>query len=309
MLISKKISRAYDTVNLYLESGDGSALSNDYLEQLRKNIKEYYTRKKDDDFLRQAYEKEVKLMKIHLEKFEEMQSAEENIEYVREMIDLIGTRLLWHRKFSLLNEILEYVVSLRWVVRSESKNRMRMLIERNYDYETTAKIFNVSIHSVRAMASYTLGNLEKKIGKDTIEILMKGEVDKAELQFRIGTGSFVVNEIFVKGVFRLIPEGRQQGNMNLLECLEELKYLKSLTILEVRKKLSALKTEKLEHIIGILESSDSRYVYEKAIICRYFNANMNDLRLKELLEELEGEDILKKKFMEINKESKEKMEQ
>ncbi|AWI06734.1 hypothetical protein [Clostridium drakei] len=309
MLISKKISRAYDTVKLYLENGDGSTLSNGYLEQLRNDIREYHSRKKDDDFLRQAYEKEVKLMKIHLEKLNEMQSDEENIEYAREMIDLIGTRLLWHRKFSLLNEILEYVVSLRWVTRAESKSRMRILIETGYNYETTAKRFNVSVHSVRAMASYTLGNLEKKLGKDTIDILMNGEVEKAELQFRIGTGSFVMNEIFVKGVFRLIPEGRQQGNMNLLECFEELKYLKSLTILEVRKKLSALKTEKLEHIIGIFESSDSRYVYEKAIIYRYLNGNMNELKLKELLEELEDEDILKKKFMEISEDSKEKLEQ
>lgn len=300
MLISKKISRAYDIVKLYLDNGDGSTLSNGYLEQLRKYIKEYHLGKKDDDFLRQAYEKEVKLMKIHLEEFRQMQSDEENIEYAREMIDLIETRLLWHKKFSLLDEILGYVASLRWVARSESKSRMKVLIETGYNYETTAKIFNVSVHSVRAMASYTLGNLEKKIGKDTIDILMKGEIDKAELQFRIGTGSFVINEIFVKGVYRLIPEGRKQGNMNLLECLEELEYLKSLTILEIRKKLDTLKSERFEHIIGILESSDSRYVYEKAIIYKYLNDNMNGSRLKELLEELEGEDILKKKLMDID---------
>ncbi|MED3767661.1 hypothetical protein P4538_13295, partial [Geobacillus stearothermophilus] len=84
------------------------------------------------------------------------------------------------RKLNALMEIVSYVKSLAWLKQSQAKEKMRFLIKTKFNYERTKKEFNISsINAVEVFVSYANKKLLEKIGKDTVDLILRGEVDSA----------------------------------------------------------------------------------------------------------------------------------
>ncbi|WP_427392321.1 hypothetical protein ACPVTF_15330 [Geobacillus icigianus] len=189
------------------------------------------------------------------------------------------TRELELRKLNALMEIVSYVKSLAWLKQSQAKEKMRFLIKTKFNYERTKKEFNISsINAVEVFVSYANKKLLEKIGKDTVDLILRGEVDSAMAQFRANTGHDHQNlDFFIPGIAKFLPHPEKHKFMLLTECEEELILLGNLSHFMVSSMFEKADKMKLAHLLYILNSEDKKYEAEKELITRFLNGEFAEV--------------------------------
>lgn len=208
--------------------------------------------------------------------FKKMQVARKEIVSNIEFYKTDEERLsLENKKLEALDIIIDYTKSCHWLKRKNSLNRMTALFDFNFDTKKASDYLGVKHGSVRASLTYFSNTLAEAIGKNTIDLIIDGQVESALLQFRTSTNHIKLGELVPSQILDLVPEGEYKGQL-LEECKQELIFIKALSFNGLNSKISKLDKDKLALIIRIMSSADDTYSKERLVLYKYINNEITD---------------------------------
>lgn len=182
--------------------------------------------------------------------------------------------LLEKSKMQVLGRIIKYIRT-EGVKRGTAKAKLNAIMQTHFDYERVGAMFNTSANSIQVSISYLSKNLESKVGKDTIDLLLAGQIDEAISNFRACSNIYSLDKLIPTEFAQKIPL-KLPKTIDLTECNVELEFLRAISFSKVNKDFSKLDLEKLILIKYILQSRDKRYSDERQALYKYILGNQND---------------------------------
>lgn len=165
------------------------------------------------------------------------------------------------KQILLLEEILAYVDSYSWLQKKDTIERVEVLRRNNYDYKAMQEELGISYDVATSTVCYINSILRGKIG-ECLELVEKGEVEDARLIFYINTNQFRLNDLIVTPINKILPNPKE-SNLNIEDCVDEIRYLQRYTKAEVERQLQGLNTIKLAYLHQLLVGNDSSKTMEK----------------------------------------------
>jgi hypothetical protein len=175
------------------------------------------------------------------------------------------------KKLDALTKIQDYIMGFTWIQQSGLKRKIEVFLKNGLNYNLTVETLELpSKNALEVSITYANKQLEKLIGSNTIELIRKGDVGAAMLQFHTGVGNVLLTEDFlVQDIVAMLPEAEYVGDISATDCSAELKFLNLITYRVLKSQVNKLDHRKLAFLRHILESSDSNFSFERTIIARY----------------------------------------
>ncbi|MDA3733941.1 hypothetical protein PBV87_20925 [Niameybacter massiliensis] len=176
-------------------------------------------------------------------------------------------------KMKLLKMIIQFIKT-EGVKQAPAKAKLDALMKTHFDYARVASMFNTTVNSIKASISYLSKSIESKVGVDTLDLLLAGDIESARANFQACSNIYNLNDLIIGDIANRIPF-HVPKEMDLGDCVRELEFLKSVSLPYIREGFTNLSLEKLILIRYILETSDSRYSNEKRLLHVYILGNMS----------------------------------
>lgn len=179
-------------------------------------------------------------------------------------------------KLESLDIIYDYMLTYSWLQRKNAKDKMQSLVEHNFNPEKVAYHLGTTASSVHASRTYLANVFEDKIGKNTIDLILEGNIETGLLQFRMGTGFVSMSKIINDDIYDMIEKTSGQGNL-IRECEGELKFLKLLAYNTIQSRLAMLDSSKFGLIDKIMNTNDMLYAKERILIFKYLTNEITNI--------------------------------
>lgn len=176
-------------------------------------------------------------------------------------------------KMKLLRDIIQFIKT-DGVKQAPAKAKLDALMTTHFDYARVANMFHTTENSIKASISYLSKSIESKVGVDTLDLLLAGDIESARANFQACSNIYNLNDLIIGDIANRIPF-RVPKAINLGDCVSELEFLKSVSLPYIKKEFTNLSLEKLILIRYILETSASRYSNEKRLLHAYILGNMS----------------------------------
>lgn len=162
------------------------------------------------------------------------------------------------RKLRLLSSIISYVNSYEWLAQTKTKEKIKLFLLSKYNYKVVAAQYKLKLNSLEVSISYAAKRLEKKIGHNTIDLILEGKVELAEQEFLIGSGKFQpTTELFIEGITKLLPRPEKDTGVELYASERELRFLSYFTRRNMNKISDSLDQNRIKHLLYLLTTNDS----------------------------------------------------
>lgn len=186
-------------------------------------------------------------------------------------------RMLELKKLQALYEILDYIKSFSWLSHQSSKEKVKTFLKCNYNYRKASEILGIPLHSLETSICYASKSLERKLGQNTIELILDGDINSAMLQFKVGTNSISISNLFCEGIIDMLPKPKKDNTLSLHDCANEIKFLNHITKLSLQKIIKSMDRAKLSYLLYLLTSSDAQYAYERNLLYKYINDDIKNI--------------------------------
>ncbi|MBR3792010.1 MAG: hypothetical protein IKK18_04840 [Clostridia bacterium] len=203
-------------------------------------------------------------------------STLQELEYVEQGSDRENTLLLAKQ---LLEEIIDYLKSYKWLYKQSSKEKIKVWIESGYDYDVLCEQFNISYEGARWSVSWANSQFKKKIGENTIKLIKEGLIEEARAAFYVGTGKLSVDMFVGSDCLDSLPDAKY-NIYSLAECENELKILCLFSKARLQKYLEVMDEEKMAYVLWLLTGKS-----KKSDVFRPYLISM-------LSDELEAEELI-----------------
>jgi hypothetical protein len=198
-------------------------------------------------------------------------------------------------KLKALREVEEYIMGFNWLTNVSVKtlDRVRFFITHNCSYKDTHDRFGGELSALQVSIYRNSHLLEKKIGADTIDLIQnaktKEEVNSAINIFSGNIDYIKTSKLVVKEVAQILPEAKKSTDLEGVDCITELRFLKSYSIENIKETVKSLSADKTSFILYILENDDIYFRNEKELFREFINCKITLDVLKEKLIELANE--------------------
>ena len=166
-------------------------------------------------------------------------------------------------KMRLLKTLIHFIKTDA-IKQAPAKAKLDALMTTHFDYARVANMFHTSVSSIKASISYLSKSIESKVGVDTLDLLLAGDLETAHANFLECSRLYSLDDLIVGDIKTLIPH-RVPKVINLIECEAELKFLKVVS----KEHFSTLDLNRLILIRYILEGKDTRYQQERQLLASY----------------------------------------
>ena len=185
--------------------------------------------------------------------------------------------LLEKSKIQVLGTIIQYIKT-DGVSRESARAKLSALMQTHFDYERVGRMFNTSANSIQVSMSYLSKNLENKIGKETLPLLLAGQIEDAISNFEACSNTYLLAGFIPVEFTERIPL-KIPKHLVLSDCSQELEFLRSISMSALNEQFTKLDLDKLILIRYILESRDNRYKTERQALYEYLTHKSNRLAL------------------------------
>lgn len=187
----------------------------------------------------------------------------------------------YNDKLGVIEEILNYVKSYKWVKQEKIKEKIRFFIESGFDYDLYCKTYNVDYQSARNSAKYAYSLLTKKIGENTISLIKKDYIDEARAAFYVGTGLINKEKYIVKSMADVLPDEKFTAGIELNDCRNELVMLSNMSKFRLKKYLQVMNEDNMAYVMHLLVGTSKRADLFRPYIIGYLK---NQITFEELVE-------------------------
>lgn len=182
----------------------------------------------------------------------------------------------------LLEEIIIYLKSYKWLYKKNSKEKMRIFLESGYDYSVLCKEYNITYQNAKAAVNWAGSQFKKKIGENTISLIKDGYINEARSAFYVNSGQVTIETYITQSGLEILPEAKFEV-YSLYDCKTELEILKFISKVFMKKCEMLIDKDKMGYVLWLLEGSS-----KKCDIYRPFlQAVLSDVMTVEELIEIE----------------------
>lgn len=186
-------------------------------------------------------------------------------------------RKLELQKLNALMEIVIFVKELSWLKQEKAKEKMNFLLTTKFNYKEAQKKYNTSKNAIEVFVSYAQKKLIDIIGKDTIKLILQGDIDFAMSHFRtINNQSNQINEWFLAGLTEFLPKP-DKNSFLLEECRNELLLIGRLSYFNIKEMFRTINNQKLAHLLYILNSTDGKFADEKEVLISFLKGDFSEI--------------------------------
>ncbi|KIL39554.1 hypothetical protein SD70_19310 [Gordoniibacillus kamchatkensis] len=180
-------------------------------------------------------------------------------------------------RYAALMEIVKYTRSLDFLSHASGKEKLRFFFKCRYNYKLTAEHFGCPLNNIESAVSYAGKCLERRIGKDTIRMIVQAQsqeaLDAALLQFRVGVNPGGDQRLFLGDLSQWFPEPANMGFRVLDEFRMELRLLHFFSTSFFKECLAVVDHKRLAHLLYIMQSTDNAHVMERQVLYRMLQGN------------------------------------
>lgn len=159
------------------------------------------------------------------------------------------------------------------------------------NFDLAVEKLGVSYDVLRGAIARDSRLLYAELGSAILELLQDGKPVDAHIEFVIRTNSLVLSDVIPADIVPLLPEPSFDVNINLEDCIAELKILKAISFISIKDCIARADTNKLCHILAILKGDgDYGAVEMQKKLWGYLigkdelKTMLNDLKTKSLIE-------------------------
>lgn len=190
---------------------------------------------------------------------------------------------LLDEKLELMKEISEYIKKGTWLGKKSAVERLQYCLK--HTVPESAAHFGCTTECINSsMVNYSR-KIEKIIGNNIIEMINKGQIEEARLQFYLGADEISFKRLFLDDVLDFMPSAKY-SDIDIMTCGGELKFLRACSTSYIKALLTKVDGDKLAYLRYIIETDDSDTTQERLAIFNYLNdseINITELK-KELLD-------------------------
>lgn len=166
-------------------------------------------------------------------------------------------------KMQLLKTIIQFIKT-DGVKQAPARAKLDALMRTHFNYELVANMFRTTPNSIKSSISYVSKSVESKVGVDTLQLLLEGNINEAHSNFLKCSKKYSLDDLVITDIKTIIPYQIPRF-IKLVECQDELNFFKVIS----KEHLSTLDINKLVLIRYILESRDIRHQHERQLLVSY----------------------------------------
>ena len=159
------------------------------------------------------------------------------------------------------------------------------------DYTEALERLDVSYEVLRACLARASRKLYNELGVNVLDFISEGKPVDAHIEFMVKTGQLLLDDVIPAEVVSLLPVPTFHSIINIEECTEELKLLKTLTLVSLKQSIQNVNPNRLAHLLAILGGDgDYSSILVKKKLWGYLigkdelKQTMNDLKVKNLIQ-------------------------
>jgi hypothetical protein len=166
-------------------------------------------------------------------------------------------------RLAALLKISKYVEDNEWLVKDKPKEKINVIRISNYDYSFAAKELGVSVGSLHVFMNYAIKRVKEKIGENTVDLIINGDVKIGLVQFYALSGKFSLESLLPPYVFEKMLIEPKFVPFKLEDCKKEISFLKDYSNSTFENRLNALDKDKLSFLRFVLENEKSTFSEEQ----------------------------------------------
>lgn len=157
----------------------------------------------------------------------------------------------------LLEEIVEYMKSYKWLYKGSSKEKIKVWLESGYDYEVLCEKCNIPYANAKMAVSWANGQFKKKIGESTIKLIKEGLIEEARAAFYAGTGKLRVDMFVASDCLEALPKA-EYNIYKLADCTNELEILRCISKARLKGYLEVMDEDKMAYVLWLLTGKSKK---------------------------------------------------
>ncbi len=194
-------------------------------------------------------------------------------------------------KVDLLEEIIEYVKDFKWVKHIDTREKIKFLVESDFDFELYMDRFDVDYNSAKNLAKYCYKLLNQKIGENTLKLIKEGYLTEARGAFYVGVGRVKKEDYIIQSLIDILPESKFTAALDLEECRNELTVLSNMSIWRLNYYDEKIDKDKMAYVLHLLEGKSKKADLFRPYIISFLQNNLTFEELLEIEEEIRQEQM------------------
>ena len=193
------------------------------------------------------------------------------------------TRIEATKKLQALLELNTYTDNFGWVKTGKTLEKVKAIIENDFDYEVTAQQLNTSARTLIVTFSRSDKVLKAKI-EQPLTLIMADEVEEGVNLFRLGRKELELKKFtqqtpLLDILLKDEPTEPSQ-DYSVINCINALKFIKIYSKPQLAVGLEKSGEEYVNYLLYILLNPSNKYTYQRELILQYLN---NEIKLDELV--------------------------
>ena len=187
------------------------------------------------------------------------------------------------QRLKIMLDISKYLDSCDWLKKEEAKVKLTKIRASKYNYKAIREELSLTDDAVKSFMRYCISKAKESIGESTVHLIREGNYKIGAVQFYTLSGTYKLEDLVMKEVYEGLPKSKFDP-FTLIDCLDEIKFIKDYSKEEYTNRLSKLDKGKLEFIRYIIEKDTPKYSEDKY---NMLGLIMGKITYEEYIEKLE----------------------
>ena len=194
----------------------------------------------------------------------------------------------WFECQKVLEVVIKY--ALNRGNRESSREKVRIYWNCGCNFELALEQMDTNYNVLKGAIARDSRLLYEELGSSLLDFIKEGKPVEAHIEFIVRTDCLVLSDVMPSDIITLLPNPAFDLNINIDDCVQELKILKAISYLSIRDLINKADKDKLSHILAIMKGdADYNSLELQKKIWGYLlgkdelKAMLNDLKVKNLI--------------------------
>lgn len=194
-------------------------------------------------------------------------------------------------KVDLLKEIIEYIKGFTWVKHVDTREKIKFLVESDFDFELYMDRFEVDYTSAKNLAKYCYKLLYQRIGENTLKLIKDGYLAEARSAFYVGIGKVKKEDYVIQSLIDILPDSKFTAALDLEECRNELTVLSNMSVWRLKYYDENIDKDKMAYVLHLLEGKSKKADLFRPYLIAFLQNKLTYEDLLEIEEEIKQEQM------------------
>lgn len=157
----------------------------------------------------------------------------------------------WFECEKVLSVVIKY--ALNRGNRESSRQKVQVYWESGCNFDIALEKLDTNYNVLKGAIARDSRLLYDELGSSILDFLKDGKPVDAHIEFVVRTKSLILSDIIPTDIVPLLPNPAYGLNINIEDCIQELKILKAISYLAIRDLINKADKDKMAHILAIMK--------------------------------------------------------